>query len=98
MSKPLVMTRTAILARLDNYSASTATRGESARADVLALSEGVPAAGFLAMVTAAISGMRLGRVMPAADRVAIVEAWSAKDRVGGKIKGNVIADTLGVVP
>jgi hypothetical protein len=93
-----VMTRSAILSRLGNYAGSAATRGESAREDILELANGVPAASFLATVTAAISELRLGRVIPAADRVAIVAAWSATDRVGGKIKGNVIASTLGVVP
>ena len=97
MSKPKVMTTAAILSRLSNYAASAAERGVSAREDILALANGVPAAEFEIAVTAKISAMRLGRVLPAADRIAIVKAWTAKDRVGGKISGKVIAPTLGVV-
>jgi hypothetical protein len=94
----LSMTRKAILSRINTYAGSAAARGLSARADVLALADGVPANEFLTMVTAEISHHRLGKVMPTVDRMAIVAALSDKARVGGRIKGNVIAETLGVVP
>ncbi len=86
------MTRTAILSRLSNYAASSLTRGESARADVLALAHGVNAKAF-APIIEAIGSMRLGHVMPTVDRDAVIMAW-----VDAGIAGKDIAAALGVVP